>query len=60
MIAKVNQNSYSGQIEQKRQQMIESANERKQGEIKALEDKREVYKPSTERLEEVRRKLQNG
>lgn len=45
MITKVNLNAPSGQIEQKRQQMIESANERKQREIKALEDKREGIPP---------------
>ncbi len=48
MIAKVNEASYSGQIEQKRQQMIESANERKQGEIKSLEMKCEGVDPTTE------------
>lgn len=60
MIAKVNQNAPSGQIEQKRQQMIENASKRKQSEIKALEEKREVSPPPTERLEEVRRRLENG
>ncbi len=45
MIANVNKTSYSGQIEQKRQQMIESSNERKQGEIKALEMKHEGVEP---------------
>lgn len=39
MIAKVNKNSYSGQIERKRQEVMESHNERKQREIKALEAK---------------------
>ena len=56
MIAKVNLNATSGQIERKRQQMIESANERKQDEIKALEDKREgVPMPDRckERLEDM-------
>lgn len=39
MIEKVNEKSHSGQIEQKRQEMIESHNEMKQSEIKALEMK---------------------
>lgn len=60
MISKVNLNAPSSQIEQKRQQMIETANERKQGEIKALEEKKEISPPPTERLEEVRRMLDNG
>ena len=57
MIAKVNENSYSGQIEQKRQKMIENASERKQGEIKALEMKSKgVPMPEKyrERLEDMR------
>lgn len=57
LIEKANVGSYSAQIEQKRQQAIESANDRKQGEIKALEMKHdgvpmpEKYK---ERLEDMR------
>lgn len=58
MIEKVNETSYSGQIEQKRQQMIESANERKQGEIKALEMKHEGVEPP-ERFYEVMEGLRN-
>ena len=58
MIAKVNETSYSGQIEQKRQQMIESANERKRGEIKALEMKREGVEPP-ESFYEVMEQLKN-
>lgn len=57
MIAKVNQNSYSDQIEQKRKQMIESSNERKIGEIKALEDKIEGVLPPTEKLEKCYEEL---
>lgn len=41
MVAKINENSYSGQIEQKRQEAMKSSTERKQGEIKALEERRE-------------------
>lgn len=57
LIEKANAGSYSAQIAEKRQQDIESASERKQGEIKALEMKHdcvpmpEKYK---ERLEDVR------
>lgn len=58
MIAKVNETSYGGQIERKRQQMIESANERKQGEIKALEMKHEGVEPP-ESFYEVMEGLKN-
>lgn len=57
LIEKANSGSYSAQIAEKRQQAIESASERKQGEIKALETKHngvpmpEKYK---ERLEDMR------
>lgn len=57
LIEKANVGSYSAQIAEKRQQAIESANERKQGEINALEMKHdgipmpEKYK---ERLEDMR------
>ena len=57
LIERANEGSYSAKIEQKRQDMIESAGERKQGEIKALEMKHngvpmpEKYK---ERLEDMR------
>lgn len=56
-IEKANVGSYSSQIAEKRQQAIESANERKQGEIKALEMKHEgVPMPEKykERLEDMR------
>lgn len=59
MIAKVNETSYSGQIEQKRQQMIESASEREQGEIKSLEMKHEGVEPP-ESFYEVMEGLRNG
>lgn len=58
MIAKVNETSYSSQIEQKRQRMIESASERKQGEIKALEMKHEGVEPP-ESFYEVMEGLRN-
>lgn len=57
LIEKANTGSYSAQIEQKRQDAIESSNARKQGGIKALEVKQsgipmpEKYK---ERLEDMR------
>jgi len=41
LIESVNKNSYKAQIEDKRQEMIKSLSERKESEIKALEDKRE-------------------
>lgn len=41
MIAKINENSCSGQIEKKRQKVIEESNIRRQNEIKALESKSE-------------------
>lgn len=60
IIAKVNENSYSGQIEQKRQEAIKSYCERKQSEIKALEMKADgVPMPEKyrERLENVNDRL---
>ena len=57
LIEKANAGSYSDQIEQKRRDMIENSNVKKQGEIKALEAKHngvpmpEKYK---ERLEDMR------
>lgn len=56
LIEKANVGSYSAQIAEKRQQAIESANERKQGENKALEMKHEgVPMPEKykERLEDM-------
>lgn len=60
LIEKANVGSYSAQIADKRQQAIESANDRKQGEIKALEMKHEVASPPLEKLEEVKRRLKDG
>lgn len=57
LIEKPNVGSHSAQIAEKRQQTIESASERKQGEIKALEMKHEgVPMPEKykERLEDMR------
>ena len=57
LIENANVGSYSAQIAEKRRQSIESANERKQGEIKALETKHEgVPMPDKykERLEDMR------
>ncbi len=56
LIEKANAGSYSVQIAEKRQQSIESENERKQGEIKALEMKHEgapMPKKYKERLEDM-------
>lgn len=57
LIEKANVGSYSAQIAEKRQQVIESASERKQAEIKALEMKHEgIPMPERykERLEDMR------
>lgn len=57
LIEKANIGSYSAQIAEKRQQAIESASERKQGEIKALEMKHECVpmpEKCKERLEDMR------
>ena len=57
LIEKANAGSYSAQIAEKRQQAIESVNERKRGEIKELEMKHEgVPMPEKykERLEDMR------
>lgn len=62
LIEKANVGSYSAQIAEKRQEAIESANERKQGEIKALEMKHEgVQMPEKykERLEDMRNEQVN-
>lgn len=63
LIEKANAGSYSAQIADKRQKAIESANERKQGEIKALEMKHddipmpEKYKERLEDMRNERRKF---
>lgn len=57
LIEKANVGSYSARIAEKRQQAIESANDRKQGEIKALEMKHEgapMPEKYKERLEDMR------
>ena len=53
------QGSYSAQIAEKRQQAIESAGERKRGEIKALEMKHEGV-PMPERYKERLEDMRNG
>lgn len=57
-IEKANAGSYSAQIADKRQQAIESANERKQGEIKVLEVKHEGV-PMPEKYKERLRDMRN-
>lgn len=58
-IEKANVGSYSAQIADKRQQTIESANERKQGEINALEMKHEGV-PMPEKYKERLEDMRNG
>lgn len=59
LIEKANVGSHSAQIADKRQQAIESANERKQGEIKALEMKHEGV-PMPEKYKERLEDMRNG
>lgn len=59
LIEKANVGSYSAQIAEKRQQAIESANDRKQGEIKALEAKHEGV-PMPEKYKERLEDMRNG
>ena len=59
LIEKANAGSYSAQIAEKRQQAIESANERKQDEIKALETHTDSV-PFPERLLEKLEDIKNG
>ncbi len=57
LVENINQNSYKAQIEDKRQEAIKSLNERKEREIRALEDKREgVLMPERckKRMEDMR------
>lgn len=57
LIERANEGSYSAQIDEKRQQAIEGASERKQSEIKALETKYEgipMPEKYKERLEDMR------
>jgi len=55
----VNQNSYKAQIEDKRKEAIKSLGERKESEIRALEDKREGI-PMPERCKKRMEELKNG
>lgn len=59
LIEKANVGSYSAQISEKRRQAIESASERKQGEIKALEMKHEGV-PMPEKYKERLEDIKNG
>lgn len=59
LIEKANVGSHSAKIEEKRQQAIESASERKQGEIKALEMKHEGV-PMPEKYKERLEDMRNG
>lgn len=58
LIEKANSGSYSAQIAEKRQQAIESANERKRGEIKSLEMKHEGI-PMPEKYKEGLEDMRN-
>lgn len=60
LIEKANVGSYSAQIAEKRQQAIESANERKEGEIKALEMKHEGVLPPEGIIEDMRKRLEGN
>lgn len=59
LIENANVGSYSAQIAEKRQQAIESASDRKQGEIKALEMKHEGV-PMPEKYKERLEDMRNG
>lgn len=60
LIEKANVGSYSAQIAEKRQQAIESANERKQGEIKALEMKHDGVLLPEGMIEDMRKRLEGN
>lgn len=60
LIEKANVGSYSAQISEKRQQAIESASERKQSEIKALEMKHEGVLPPEGMIEDMRKRLEGN
>lgn len=60
LIEKANVGSYSAQIAEKRQQSIESANERKQSEIKALEMKHDGVLPPDGMIENMRKRLEGN
>ncbi len=60
LIEKANVGSYSAQIAEKRQKAIESANERKEGEIKALEMKHEGVLPPEGIIEDMRKRLEGN
>lgn len=58
LIEKSNVGSHSAQIDEKRQQAIESANDRKRGEIKELEMKYEGVLPPDGMIEDMRKRLE--
>lgn len=57
IIEKTIENSTAAHIEQKRRSAIETATERKQGEIKALETKYESSPPPMDKLEKFKREM---
>lgn len=57
LMESTNKDSYAAQIEQKRRSAIETATERKQGEIKALETKYEGSPPPMDKLEKFKREM---
>lgn len=58
LIEKGNAGSYSACIAEKRQHAIESATERKQSEIKALEIRQDLVLPPGEKIENLRKELE--
>lgn len=60
LIEKANSGSYSAQIDEKRQQAIESANDRKRGEIKVLEMKHDGVLPPEGMIEDMRKRLEEN
>jgi len=63
LVETVNRNSYKAQIEDKRKEAIKSLSERKESEIKALEDKREgvpMLERCKQRMEDMRNEQNNG
>lgn len=60
LIEKANSGSCSAQIQEKRQQAIESSNVRKRGEIKALEMKHEGVLPPEGIIEDMRKRLEGN
>lgn len=59
LVESVNQNSYKAQIEDKRQDVIKSLNDRKESGIRTLEDKREGV-PMPDRCKKRMEEMRNG